>query len=259
MDYQLKDRLCFVTAGANGIGAAIADTLTAEGARVIVADRDEAALSARGKAWHGTFAADLSTASGIEHSVQYMLRTFGRAPDILVNNLGVADPLPFEEISDEQWFRSMNINLLGCVRTCRALLPAMAGLGSAAVVNIGSDLGRQPEPVPIDYGLFKIGVLHLTKSLAKAYAPKVRVNAVSPGPVWTGLFSRPGGIADQIAAQFGLDRAGAVKKFLEDRYMPLGFGEPGDVANAVVFLASPLAKFITGANLDLGGTLRAAF
>src|SRR4051794_20177845 len=108
-------------------------------------------------------------------------------------------------------------------------------------------------------GSFKIGVLHLTKSLAKAYATKVRVNAVSPGPVWTGLFSRPGGFADQIGAQFGLDREGAVKKFLEDRYMPLGFGEPRDVANAVVFLASPLAKFITGANLDLGGTLRAAF
>jgi NAD(P)-dependent dehydrogenase (short-subunit alcohol dehydrogenase family) len=259
MDYQLKGKFCFVTAGANGIGAAIADTLTAEGASVIVADQDVATLSNRGNAWHGTFAADLSTAIGIENSVKFVLETFGRAPDILVNNLGVADPIPFENISDEQWLRSMNVNLLGCIRTCRALLPAMAAVGSAAVVNIGSDLGRQPEPVPIDYGLFKIGVLHLTKSLAKAYAPKVRVNAVSPGPVWTGLFSRPGGIADQIAAQFGLDREGAVKKFLEDRYMPLGFGEPSDVANAVVFLASPLAKFITGANLDLGGTLRAAF
>jgi len=259
MDYQLKGKFCFVTAGANGIGAAIADTLTAEGASVIVADQDAATLTNRRNTWHGTFAADLSTAVGIEKSVQYVLQTFGRAPDILVNNLGVADPIPFEQISDEQWLRSMNVNLLGCIRTCRVLLPAMAELGSAAVVNIGSDLGRQPEPVPIDYGLFKIGVLHLTKSLAKAYAPKVRVNAVSPGPVWTGLFSLPGGIADQIGAQFGLDREGAVKKFLEDRYMPLGFGEPADVANAVVFLASPLAKFITGANLDLGGTLRAAF
>jgi NAD(P)-dependent dehydrogenase (short-subunit alcohol dehydrogenase family) len=132
----------------------------------------------------------------------------------------------------------------------------MAARGSAAVVNIGSDLGKQPEPEVIDYGLFKIGILHLTKSLAKAYAPHVRVNAVSPGPVWTGLFSRPGGIADQIAAQFGLDREGAVNKFLEDRYMPLGFGEAVDVAHAAVFLASPLAKFITSTNLDLGGTLR---
>jgi len=256
MDYQLKGKTCFVTAGANGIGAAIANLLTQEGASVVVADQDEAGLKQHGGGWKGTCVADLSTAQGIDKAVGYMLQTFGRAPDILINNLGVADPVPFEDLSDERWNRSLNINLMGAVRTCRALLPRMKELGSASVVNIGSDLARQPEPVPIDYGLFKIGILHLTKSLAKAYAPQVRVNAVSPGPVWTGLFSRPGGIADQIAAQFGIDRDAAVKKFLEDRYMPLGFGEPADVANAVVFLASPLAKFITGANLDLGGTLR---
>ena len=256
MDYQLNGKLCFVTAGANGIGAAIANLLTAEGARVIVADKDENALKDCGRAWHGALAADLSTAQGVEDAIGFVLEKFGRAPDILINNLGVADPVPFEDLTDEGWVRSLNVNLMGCVRTCRALLPGMAARGSASVVNIGSDLGKQPEPGVIDYGLFKVGILHLTKSLAKAYAPHVRVNAVSPGPVWTGLFSRPGGIADQIAAQFGLDREGAVKKFLEDRYMPLGFGDPADVANAAVFLASPLAKFITGANLDLGGTLR---
>src|SRR6476661_10524134 len=123
MDYQLKGKLCFVTAGANGIGAAIADTLTAEGASVIVADQDAATLKSKANGWYGTFTADLSTAAGIEQSVAFVLRTFGRAPDILVNNLGVADPLPFEQISDERWLRSMNINLLGCIRTCRALLP----------------------------------------------------------------------------------------------------------------------------------------
>ncbi|HUP04860.1 MAG TPA: SDR family oxidoreductase [Bryobacteraceae bacterium] len=256
MDLQLNGKLCFVTAGANGIGEAIANLLTAEGARVIVADKDERALAASAGAWHAVFAADLAAAQGIDAAVAFVLEKFGRAPDILINNLGVADSLPFEQLSDEGWVRSLNVNLMGCVRTCRALLPRMAAQGSGAVVNIGSDLGKQPEPEVIDYGLFKIGILHLTKSLAKAYAPHVRVNAVSPGPVWTGLFSRPGGIADQIAAQFNLDREGAVKKFLADRYMPLGFGEPADVANAAVFLASPLAKFITGANLDMGGTLR---
>jgi len=258
MDYQLKDKLAFVTAGANGIGAAIAKLLTEEGASVIVADQDAATLQTHGSSLRGTIAADLSSPAGVDQAVDYVLRTFGRAPDILINNLGVADPIPFEELSDERWARSMDINLMGCVRTCRALLPKMKSLGSAAVVNIGSDLAKQPEPVPIDYALFKIGVLSLTKSLAKAYAPHVRVNAVSPGPVWTGLFSRPGGIADQIAAQFNLSREAAVQKFLEDRYMPLGFGKPEDVANAVVFLASPRASFITGANLDLGGTLRGA-
>ena len=221
MDYQLKGKLCFVTAGANGIGAATANLFAAEGAAVIVADRDEAALKSGGASWRGTIAADLATGEGVGKAVAYVLDTFGRAPDILINNLGVADPLPFEELSDEGWVRSLNVNLMGCVRTCRALLPCMAKQGSASVVNIGSDLGKQPEPEVIDYGLFKAGVLHLTKSLAKAYAPNVRVNAVSPGPVWTGLFSRPGGIADQISAQFGLDRDGAVKKFLEDRYMPV--------------------------------------
>ena len=185
MDYQLKGKLAFVTAGANGIGAAIASLLTQQGASVIVADQDEATLRECGRARRETCVADLPTSQGIEKAIAYV-----------------------------------------------------------------------PEPMPLDYGLFKMGVLHLTKSLAKAYVPHVRVNAVSAGPVWTGLFSRSGGIADQIAAQFGLDRDAAVKKFLEDRYIPLGFGEPADVANAKVFLASPLAKFITGANLDLGGTLR---
>ena len=86
---------------------------------------------------------------------------------------------------------------------------------------------------------------------------KVRVNMVLPGPIWTRMWTRPGGIADQLVQQYGTeDRDAAVKRFLEDRYLPLGIGQAEDVANAVVFLASPLAKFITGASLDIGGTLR---
>jgi NAD(P)-dependent dehydrogenase (short-subunit alcohol dehydrogenase family) len=185
MDYQLKGKLAFLTAGANGIGAAIANLLTREGASVIVADQDEDTLRDSGRAWRATCAADLSTLEGIDKAVAHVLRTFGRAPDSLIKNLGVADPIPFEDLSDERWTRSMNVNLMGAVRTCRALLPRMKELGAAAVVNIGSDLAKQPEPVPLDYGLFKMGILHLTKSLAKAYVPHVRVNAVSAGPVWT--------------------------------------------------------------------------
>jgi NAD(P)-dependent dehydrogenase (short-subunit alcohol dehydrogenase family) len=155
VDYQLKGKCCLVTAGTNGVGAAIANLLTAKGACVIVADRDEAVLKEYGPAWHGTFVADLSAAQG-----------------------------------------------------------------SASAVNIGSGLGKQPEPEVIDYGLFKAGILHLTKSLAKSCAPHVRVNAVSPGPVWTGLFTKPGGIADQIAAQVGLDREGAVEFFFKETMPP---------------------------------------
>jgi NAD(P)-dependent dehydrogenase (short-subunit alcohol dehydrogenase family) len=144
---------------------------------------------------------------------------------------------------------------MGTVRTCRALVPLMA-TRSGAVVNTGSDLAKQPEPGFMEYGTCKAGLLYLTKALAKQYAPAVRVNMVLPGPIWSRMWSRPGGIVDQLVEQYGLDRSASVKKFLEDRQMPMGIGNPEDVAHAVVFLASPLARFITGAGLDIGGTIR---
>ena len=256
MDYQIEGKAAFVAAGAHGIGAAAADLLTAEGARVIVADDDAAALGETNGRWHGTVAADLSTAAGVQLAVSHVLATFGRAPDILINNLGVGDSTPFEDISEERWERSFNINLMGSVRTSRALLPRMAELPSACVVNTGSDLAKQPEPTFMDYGAFKAGLLYVTKALAKQYAPRVRVNAVLPGPIWSRMWTRPGGIVDQLVAHYGVDRDLAVQRFLQDRQMPMGIGQPEDVAHAIVFLASPLAKFITGAGLDIGGTIR---
>src|SRR5580698_5478437 len=145
MDYRIQGKCAFISAGAHGIGEATADLLTQEGASVIVADRDEAALQQKAHRWAGVVAADLSTADGVEHATSYVLATFGRAPDILVNNLGVGNSASFEELSDERWARSFDINLMGCVRTCRAMIPRMAQLESASVVNIASDLAKQPE------------------------------------------------------------------------------------------------------------------
>jgi NAD(P)-dependent dehydrogenase (short-subunit alcohol dehydrogenase family) len=108
----------------------------------------------------------------------------------------------------------------------------------------------------MDYGSCKAGLLYLTKALAKQYAPHVRVNTVLPGPIWSRMWTRPGGIVDQLVQQYGLDRDASVERFLEDRQLPMGIGTPADVAHAVVFLASPLARFITGASLDIGGTIR---
>ena len=256
MNYQLDGKTAYVCAGAHGIGEAIADLLTAEGAIVVVADKDGAALAEKRGKWRGTVAADLATAAGVETATTYALDTFGGAPDILINNLGVGDSTPFEEISDERWARSIDVNLMGTVRTCRALVPKMAARGGGAVVNTGSDLAKQPEPAFVDYGASKAALLYLTKALAKQYAPSVRVNTVLPGPIWSRMWTRPGGIVDQLVAHYGVDRDAAVKRFLEDRQMPMGIGNPEDVAHAVVFLASPLARFITGAGLDVGGTIR---
>jgi NAD(P)-dependent dehydrogenase (short-subunit alcohol dehydrogenase family) len=255
VDYQLKGQLAYVSAGAHGIGEAIADLLTQEGAEVIVADADAEVLQQKAGKWRGTVAADLATAAGVEKATAYALKQFGRAPDILINNLGVGNSTPFEEASDEIWAKSFEVNLMGTVRTCRALVPLMA-TRSGAVVNTGSDLAKQPEPGFMEYGTCKAGLLYLTKALAKQYAPAVRVNMVLPGPIWSRMWSRPGGIVDQLVEQYGLDRSASVKKFLEDRQMPMGIGNPEDVAHAVVFLASPLARFITGAGLDIGGTIR---
>ena len=256
MDYQLKGQLAYVSAGAHGIGEAIADLLTQEGALVIVADHDEDALGEKAKKWHGTVAANLATSDGVEKAVAYALEKFGRAPEILINNLGVGNSTPFEDISDDKWTTSIDVNLMGTVRTCRAIVPAMAARGSGSVVMTGSDLAKQPEPGFIDYGACKAALLYLTKALAKQYAPIVRVNTVLPGPIWSRMWTRQGGIVDQLVQHYGLDRDASVKRFLEDRQMPMGIGHPEDVAHAVVFLASPLAKFITGASLDIGGTIR---
>lgn len=257
MDYQLKGKYAFVNAGAYGIGEATADLLTQEGASVIVADREESVLREKASRWRGVVVADLATPQGTEMAVSYVLKTFGRAPDILINNLGVGDSASFEDISDERWAKSFEVNLMGCIRTCRALIPEMAKNGSGSIVNTGSDLAKQPEPTLMDYGVCKAGLLYLTKALAKQYAPHIRVNAVLPGPVWTRMWTRPGGIVDQLVTHYGVaDKDAALKRFLEDRYLPLGIGQPVDVANAIVFLASPLAKFITGSTLDIGGTLR---
>jgi NAD(P)-dependent dehydrogenase (short-subunit alcohol dehydrogenase family) len=256
LDYHLQGTTAYVSAGAHGIGRAIADLLAAEGARVIVGDRDDAALDANAARWFGTVAANLATADGVAHAVGHVLDRFGGPPDILINNLGVGDSIPFEETTDDTWLRSFEVNLLGSVRTARALVPKMAARGSGSVVNTGSDLAKQPEPGFMEYGACKAGLLYLTKALAKQYAPAVRVNTVLPGPIWSRMWTREGGIVDQLVAHYGVDRDSAVKRFLEDRQMPMGIGEPQDVAHAVVFLASPLARFITGAALDVGGTIR---
>lgn len=257
MDLQLGGKLAFVSAGAHGIGRAAADLLTAEGASVIVADKDGEALEAHGSAWRSTVVADLATGDGVSRAVDQVIRDFGRPPDILINNLGVGNAAPFEEIDDERWTASFNVNMMGSVRLCRALLPAMAQQGGGAVVITGSDLAKQPEPGFTDYGSFKAGLLYLNKALAKQYAPVVRVNTVLPGPIWSRMWTRSGGIVDQLVEQYGgVDRDTAVRRFLEDRQMPMGIGNPEDVAYAIAYLASPAARFITGAALDIGGTIR---
>lgn len=266
MDLHLDGKTAYVTGGAAGIGAAIADRLSAEGVRLAVADHDGAALKEAGRRWGAPgdpvlVEADLSTATGVAYACQTVLDGFdGRAPDIVVNNVALCVSREFDDIDDAAWDLTFQLNFMSYVRTCRTLAPAMAAApDDASIVNIASDLAKQPDTVPIDYGSMKSAVLHLSKALSRKYAPTLRVDSVLPGPVWTGLWSRPGGIADKLAELYGTDRDAAVDRYLKDRQLDLGLAEPDDVATMVAYLASPLSRRISGSAFDIGGTIHGLY
>lgn len=263
MDLGLSGKTAYITGGARGIGAAIADALVAEGVWVAVSDKDSSVLEHQKERWTVNalapilISADLSTSTGCRVAAETALTGLGGDLDILINNVGACVNRPFEEITDENWLEAFNINLMSCVRTSRIILPLMAAQGSGAVVNIASDLAKQPEDVPADYGAFKTALLSLTKSLAIAYAPKVRINAILPGPIWTELWTRPGGVIENMARLYGLPGDQALAKYLSERRLLLGIGEPADVAAMTVFLVSARAKHLTaGAYQVDGGSIR---
>jgi len=263
MDLGLRGRSAYVTGAASGIGKAVVELLVAEGARVVAVDRDAATLegyiAAQGLSQVTAVQADLATSSGCAAASHRCLEAFSGPPEILVNNVGAGRMLAFEEISDELWHQTFELNLFAMVRTSRALVPLMAAERGGAVVNVASDLARQPEPVIIDYAASKAAMLSVSKSLALAYSPKVRVNAVCPGPIWTPFWSAPGGFAEAMEEVYGVEGPEVIDVFVKDRGIPLArMGQADEVARAIVFLASPAAAFVTGIAFGIdGGTVRA--
>jgi NAD(P)-dependent dehydrogenase (short-subunit alcohol dehydrogenase family) len=259
MDLRLAGRTALVTGAAGGIGRAAARALAAEGARVILADIDKdaldeaAALLPHGPGGgHVTVTADLSTADGVSAAVGEALAA--GPVDILVSNAGQCRFRSLDELTDDDWAETMAVNLLATVRAARHLLPAMRGRDGAAIVITTSDLARQPERSPADYAASKAALTAYAKALSLEAAPRVRVNAVAPGPVWTGLWSRPGGLADDLARLHRLPPREAVDHEMTTRRLPLGrIGEPEEVADVICFLASPRASYVTGATWDVGG------
>lgn len=266
MDLQLAGKNAYVTGTATGIGRDVVRILAAEGANVFAVDREIAVLDEfvrdENLGTVTTFHADLSTLEGCHAAADAGVAAFGGAPDILINNVGIGRMLPFEELSDEDFHRTFELNFFAMYRTCRKLVPLMHDGGGGSVVNVTSDLAGQPETVFVDYAASKAAVVSLSKTLAKTYAPTVRVNDVSPGPIWTPLWFRPGGYLETLTKNYpGLEPDAALKQLIADREIPMQrLGEPEEVARAVVFLASPASSYTTGSSLGVnGGTVRAAF
>ena len=235
-----------------------------EGARIAAVDIDKddlASLVTEIKAMGGEAASgigDLSTADGVRSSIAEALKGYGSNIDVLVNNVGSGAVRTFDQLTDEDWDQTLQLNFMSYVRSVRAVLPAMRQRGSGVIINNASDLARQPEPVPNDYSVSKAAVLAFTKGLARSEGPKIRVNAVAPGPVWTPFWSKPGGFADTFAAFHKMPPKEAVEHELSLRQLPLNrLGTPEEVANVIVFLASDLASFVTSAVWGVdGGSIR---
>ena len=239
----LKDQTAIVTGGGQGIGRAICGIFAEEGASVVVVDIDEAGagetagqLNREGRAAKAV-RADVSSGAEIEALVDGVLEDSGRV-DILVNNAGLAVFRSVEECTEEEWDRVMAVNLKGPFLLAKALLPAMKAQQAGAVINLASVAGKTGGVVSgAPYSVSKAGIECLTKSLARELAPHgVRVNAIAPGIIDTALTAHH----DQ--------------SFVDA--IPLGGkGEPRDVAEAALFLASDRSRHITGEILDVNGGL----
>lgn len=261
METGLAGKVVLITGAAKGIGAAAAEAFAREGARLALVDLDGDALGALGGSLDAaTAVADLSTRDGVEGGIREALAPYGGDVDVLVNNVGAGYVRGFDDLDDDTWQETLQINFFSYVRATRAVLSTMRERGGV-IVNNASDLAKQPEAVPIDYSVSKAAVLGLTKALARAEAPRIRVNAVAPGPVWTPFWTKPGGFADTLGEVHGMPPEQAVEHELSLRQMPLArLGRPEEVANVIVFLASDLTSFVTSSVYGVdGGTVRSLY
>jgi NAD(P)-dependent dehydrogenase (short-subunit alcohol dehydrogenase family) len=199
---------------------------------------------------------DMAAPEGPQQTIDQAVTQYGRL-DILVNNVGAFKfhPGGFLSITDDEWQRTLVLNLLTTVRTTRAALRVMVAQGSGAVVNVSSVNARQPGAEVADYSAAKAAITNLTRMLAEEFTPKgVRVNAVAPGPVATEAWIGPGGVADAIAHASGTTREEVVAHAAEMNGMPIGrMIAPEEVASLVLYLASDRAAAITGAEYLIDG------
>jgi NAD(P)-dependent dehydrogenase (short-subunit alcohol dehydrogenase family) len=257
MNLQLSDKRALVSGSTAGIGYAIAQALAAEGARVIINGRTQARVDAALQKLNGAghkgkvegFAADLGTSDGVN-------RITAKYPevDILVNNLGIFEPKPFDQIPDADWLRFFEVNVLSGVRLSRHYLPRMKERNWGRIVFISSESALQIPAEMIHYGMTKTAQLAVSRGLAETTAgTNVTVNTVLPGP------TDSEGVAtfvEQMAAARKVSREEVEKEFFRSvrpSSLLKRFARVDEVAALVAFVCSPLSSATNGAALRVEG------
>lgn len=242
---KAEHRYAAVTGGSRGIGHAVVEQFLREGMHVAYVSRSQAAdqdqLEKTAEQFGGSLlwtAADMADEQSIEQAFSHILKTFGRL-DVLVNNAGITRDGLMMRMKREDWQAVLDVNLTGAFIACRSVIRTMAKQRSGAIVNISSVVGLMGNGGQANYAASKAGLIGFSKSMAKEFASRsVRVNVVAPGYITTDMTD---GLSDEI------------KESLLSRIPLNSLGKPEDIAEAVGFLASEKASYITGVVLTVDG------
>lgn len=246
---RLQDKVAVITGGSRGIGYATADKFLKEGAAVIItastqASADRAAARLQEKYPQATVAGispELASLASVQEAFRSVVETYGHI-DILVNNAGISESTPFPEYTESLFDKVMDLNVKGVFNATRAVVEHMAERGRGVILSTSSMVSISGQPSGVAYPASKFAVNGLTVSLARELGPKgIRVNAVAPGITETDMMKAvPREVIDPLIARIPLRR----------------LGQPEDIANAFVFLASDEAAYITGVVLSVDGMAR---
>lgn len=237
---RLQDKVCVITGGSQGLGKAMAELFASEGGKVIACSRTSTEYENVNIEWHEL---DITNTAACEELAKYVEDKYGRI-DVLVNNAGITKDVLTRKMTEEQWDTVIDVNLKGVFNLTRYVGPMMQNQRNGSIINISSVVGEFGNIGQANYAATKAGIYGLTKSWAKEFAMKgaqVRVNAISPGYTMTDILATvPEDLLDKFAKQTMLGR----------------LGEPKEIANAALFLASDEASYITGHNLSVNGGMR---